>query len=312
MKILLVNHEKSQCGVYEIGKRIYEIFDKSILDVKYFELPVQNNKTYIDLIELNQPDVILYNYFYITMPYINKDLLSKFPRCKHIGIIHDPLSPNDIDFYNKTFDAWIIHDDTNPINSRKKFTTVRPIRRFQRNNNSESDILNIGSHGFNVSPWKMFDKMIDIIVDEFDTVNINMNITKATFGGKDDDGLFDLWREKTLKKNIHLNITNTYFESEEDVINFLSKNDLNMYFYNPPSPYIGVGGSADLAISSQSSLVVNSSYMYRHIHQHLGYFEEQNNLKYFLKNKNKVKNIYDTWSPQKMSEDYKKMIENIL
>jgi hypothetical protein len=312
MKILLLNHQKSQCGVYEIGKRIHSLLDKSILDVKYFELPVYNNKTYIDLMELNQPDVVLYNYYNATLPYINKQLLKLFPKTKHIGIIHDPLSPDDINFYNYTFDAWIIHDDTNPIQSETKFTTIRPIRRYERTNDLNSGILNIGSHGFSVSPWKMFDHMIDIIHHEFDEVIINMNITQATFGGKDDSDIFNSWRNKITKKNVKLNITNDYFDTEKEVIDFLSKNDLNMYFYNPHSPYIGVAGSADLAISSQSSLVVNSAYMYRHIHKHLDYYENHNNLTYFLNNKNKVKDLYELWNPRKMTEDYKKMIETIL
>lgn len=311
MKILLLNHEKSQCGVYEIGKRIHDILDKNILDVKYFELPTSNKKTYIDLIELNQPDIILYNYYLSTLPYINKNLLNLFPKIKHIGIIHDPLSPADIDFYNYTFDAWIIHDDTNTSIGKNKYTTIRPIRRYIKNDNTSNGIINIGSHGFSVSPWKMFDHMIDIIHQEFDEVNINMNITQATFGGRDDSDIFKSWCDKITKNNVNLNITNTYFDTETKVIDFLSKNDLNMYFYNPPNPHIGVAGSADLAISSQSSLVVNSAYMYRHIHKHLDYYEKYNNLKHFLTNKNKIKDLYDLWNPQKMTEDYKKMIEDI-
>ena len=40
MSILYINHSKSQCGVYEIGKRIYDLLDKNILQFKYFENPV--------------------------------------------------------------------------------------------------------------------------------------------------------------------------------------------------------------------------------------------------------------------------------
>ena len=121
----------------------------------------------------------------------------------------------------------------------------------------------------------------------------------------------DFTKTKITKKNVQLNITSDYLETENDVIKFLSKNDLNVYFYNPPHPYVGVGGSADLALSSQSGLVVNSSYMYRHFHNHLGYFEQHNSFKHFLQEKNKVINLYNLWTPDKMTEDYKKMIEVI-
>lgn len=310
MNILFINHSKSQCGVYEIGKRIYELLDKTILPLIYFETPVYGIKEYRNIMDEIKPSYVIYNYYPGTLPYINKQLFREYPNVKHIGIIHDPLTPQMIYFYNTTFDCWIIHDETNTTISNNKFTTVRPIRRFKKSKKN-NNILNIGSHGFSVSPWKMFDKMIQLIHDEFDEVNINMNITQATFGGTNDSHKFEEWKKIITKKNVNLNITNTYFETEHDVIEFLSNNDLNMYFYNPPHQFVGVGGSADLAISSQSSLVVNNTYMYRHIHKHVGYFEQFNNLNYFLHNHSKINEIYNLWSPEKMTYDYKKMIESL-
>lgn len=310
MSIIYINHSQSQCGVYEIGKRIYELFDKSKLPIKYFETPINGLTEYMNIMEEHNPKYVLYNYYPGTLQYIHKGLLEKYPNAKHYGIIHDPLTPEMVSFYNYTFDKWIIHDDTNETIGDNKFRTIRPIRRFTKpatNNN----VLNIGSHGFSVSPWKMFDKMIELIHNEFDEVNINMNITQATFGGNNDDYNFLKWRELISKQNVNLNLTNTYFKTEDEVISFLSKNDLNVYFYNPPNQFIGVGGSADLAVSSQSSLVVNDTYMYRHFHNHIGYFEQTNNLKSFLTNQDKVKEIYELWSPERMTDDYIKMIESL-
>lgn len=310
MSIIYINHSQSQCGVYEIGKRIYELLDKSKLPIKYFETSIDGLFEYLTIMEEHNPKYVLYNYYPGTLQYIHKGLLEQFPNTKHIGIIHDPLTPEMISFYNYTFDRWIIHDDTNETISDIKFTTIRPIRRFDKPKNS-NNILNIGSHGFSVSPWKMFDKMIELVHNEFDEVNINMNITQATFGGDNDDYNFLKWGELITKQNVNLNLTNTYFKTEDEVISFLSKNDLNMYFYNPPHEFIGVGGSADLAVSSQSSLVVNNTYMYRHFHNHIGYFEQTNNLKSFLTNQDKVKEIYNLWSPERMTDDYIKMIESL-
>ena len=310
MSIIYINHSQSQCGVYEIGKRIYELLDKSKLPIKYFETSIDGLFEYLTIMEEHNPKYVLYNYYPGTLQYIHKGLLEQFPNTKHIGIIHDPLTPEMISFYNYTFDRWIIHDDTTETISDIKFTTIRPIRRFDKPKNS-NNILNIGSHGFSVSPWKMFDKMIELVHNEFDEVNINMNITQATFGGDNDDYNFLKWGELITKQNVNLNLTNTYFKTEDEVISFLSKNDLNMYFYNPPHEFIGVGGSADLAVSSQSSLVVNNTYMYRHFHNHIGYFEQTNNLKSFLTNQDKVKEIYNLWSPERMTDDYIKMIESL-
>jgi hypothetical protein len=310
MDIVFINHQKSQCGVYEIGKRIHELFDQNILNIKYFETGVYDEKLFREIIENENPKYVICNYYPDTLKYINKNLFNSYSNIKFIGIIHDLLHPHMIDFYDSLFDCWIIHDTTNMIQSKKKFTTIRPIRRFEKKP-IENKILNLGSHGFGVSPWKMFDSIISKIHDEFDEVNINMNITQATFGGADDSYKFQIWKNIIKKENVSLNITNTYFENEIDLINFLSKNDLNIYFYNPHNEYVGVGGSADLAISSQSSLVVNKTHMYRHIHEYLGYYEQKNNLKEFLNNKNIVSQMYEDWNPHKMTIDYKKMIESI-
>lgn len=310
MDIIFINHQKSQCGVYEIGKRIFELFDKNILPVKYFETGVNDEKHFREIIENENPKYVICNYYPDTLKYINKNLFDSYSNIKFVGIIHDLLHPHMIDFYNSLFDCWIIHDTTNPIVSKKKFTTIRPIRRFEKQS-SDNKILNLGSHGFGVSPWKMFDSIISKVHDEFDEVNINMNITQATFGGSDDNDKFQLWRSIIKKDKINLNITNTYFENEIDLIEFLSKNDMNIYFYNPHNEYVGVGGSADLAISSQTSLVVNGTHMYRHIHEYLGYYEQKNNLKEFLNNKNIVGQMYEDWNPHRMTIDYKKIIENL-
>jgi hypothetical protein len=310
MEIIFINHEKSQCGVYEIGKRIYELIDKDIINLKYFEVPVYGIENFRNILESEKPKYIIYNYYPHTLAFLSKKILNEYTNIKHVGIIHDPLDPHHIGLFDSLFDAWIIHDTTNTINSNKKFKTIRPIRRYDKLNNN-NEILNIGSHGFSVSPWKMFDKIIEQINNDFDVVKINMNITQATFGGINDINKFNSWRKIITKSNVILNITNNYYDSEYDVIDFLAKNDLNIYFYNAPSPYVGVGGSADLAISAQSNLVVNNTHMYRHIHEYLGYFEQGNNLNNFLNNKNIVKSMYDDWNPQVMTNDYKKMLESI-
>lgn len=310
MDIIFINHQKSQCGVYEIGKRIHELLDTKVINSKYFEVPIHSITDFRNIIESENPKYIIYNYYPATLPFLTKNLVNEYPNIKHIGIIHDPLDPHHINLFDTLFDAWMIHDTTNESYSVKKFKTVRPIRRYVKTK-EENTILNVGSHGFSVSPWKMFDKIIQQVHNDFDVVKINMNITQATFGGRNDIDIFNSWKKIISKSNVELNITNTYFESEFDLINFLSKNDLNVYFYNAPSPYVGVGGSADLAISAQSGLVVNNTHMYRHIHEYIGFFNENSKLTEFLNNKNLVRKMYDDWNPEVMSYDYLKMLQSL-
>lgn len=308
-QIVFLNHKPSQCGVYEIGKRIHSLLTIGGVNSVYIE--IDGEQEYRNSIEEHHPDYIIYNYFPGTMPFLNTQLIFNFDKCKHLAIIHDPLEPNFIKAIEQTFDAWIIHDDTNKINSHNKFLTVRPISRFARESPVSFDKISIGSHGFNCSPWKMYDRVLKLINDSFNNIEINLNISQATFGHSQQLSQIEEWKKNVSKSDIRLNITNTYFKTELELIQFLAKNTMNIYFYDSSqSPYFGVGGSADLAISAQSSLCVNSTYMYRHIHKHLGFFEEYQNFDTFIKNADEVKKLYEEWSPQNMANGYIKMLES--
>lgn len=305
--ILFLNHNKSQCGVYEIGKRIYGLISPYI-PMDYFEIPndCPQAKKYLDVVDKFSPNKIIYNYYPGTMPWLNCELMS-YTRADHYAIIHDPLDPGFIQQVTNSFRAWMIHDQTNMLPSRNKFKTFRPIPRFE-NKNPPTKMLTIGSHGFNISPWKMFDKMISIINEQVSCASINFNITNATFGGGGiNDRIIDQWRKLITKKDIYLNVTTEYFPEESDVINFLAKNTINMYFYNPPHPFIGVGGSADLAVAAQTSLVVNDTYMYRHLHEKLGFYN--NDLLEKTHNRSKVIELYNEWNPEAIAKDYKDMLQ---
>jgi len=307
--IVFLNHFKWQCGIYEIGKRIHSLLWQGGLETEYIEVPVDGLTDYIIRISESNPSKIIYNYYPGTMLFLNKSNLNVFPHIKHYGIIHDPLDPSFIASVDDMFDAWIIHDQTNPIPSSKKFKTFRPIPRYERKE-FNSNKISIGSHGFNCSPWKMFGESINIIQSEFDEVDININIPKATFASDEQNNFHQIseWQQSITKSGVNLNITNDYFETENQLIEFLSKNDMNVYFYNPPGPHVGVGGSADLAVASQSSLVVNDSYMYRHFHESLGFYQAGGSIKEFLNNRDKVRGIYEEWSPEALAEDYKRML----
>jgi hypothetical protein len=311
MKILFLNHRKSQCGVYEIGKRIFSLLDQNILPAIYQE--VENINEYFNIVDTYSPDIIIYNYVGATMPFLNSFVVSNCVKIKHIGIIHDSF--NFIPEVESIFDCWIVHDLTDKTPStKKKFTTVRPICRFNRTKEIDFDNITIGTHGFPVSPWKMYDTIVEYVNYAFDKATINMNLPVATFGGtlEQAQNVANLCKSKITKPHIILNITHDYFETEEELIERLSTNTMNAYFYNDKVyNNLGIAGSADLAISSQSSLAVNSAYMYRHINTKLGSCTKDN-IHEFLNNYKEVKKLYDEWSPERMTNDYKQMIESII
>jgi hypothetical protein len=313
MKILFINHKKCQCGVYEIGKRIFGLFNQDILPIVYEE--VENQGEFHFVVRTHKPDVILYNYYSLTLPFIDSLVTKLLPKIKHIAIVHDQLRFPYLAEIENIFDAWIIHDETNPIVSSKKFKTIRPIPRYTRTKEIDFDNISIGTNGIISSQWKMYDTIVEYINATFDNITINMNLTLGNALGKADPKTAiaeaDKCRAKVTKPGINLNITHDYLPTEMDVIEWLSKNTMNIYFFNPPILGVGVGGSPDLAIAAQSSLAVNDSYMLRHIHTKLGVCNK-NNISQFIHNSEQVKSLYNEWTPERMTNDYKKMIETIL
>ncbi|MDD5650802.1 MAG: hypothetical protein PHF86_10380 [Candidatus Nanoarchaeia archaeon] len=311
--ILFVNHQKSHCGVYEIGKRIFNLIDQKIIPLIYLE--TDNSQKILNAIEEYSPIAIIYNYFFATMPFVNESFTKKIlsgKNIKHIAIHHDPMGQKDIINLEKVFDYWIIHDDTNTIPSPTKFLTVRPILRYERKGEPNLEKISIGTHGLIASHWKMYDTIVEYINNAFDEVTINMNLGVATFGKNLNEvvKVANMCRAKVRKPGIKLNIIHDYFPTEIELVDWLAKNTMNIYFYNA-NPGAGVGGSADLAISAQSSLAINDTYMFRHISNHLGICS-QNTLKNFLGNYNEVRRLYQEWSPERITNDYKKMLESVL
>ena len=60
MRILFINHKKSQCGVYNYGKRLFDIWKKSLaIDFDYIEIDSLEEYNNIEFSDYNY---IVYNY----------------------------------------------------------------------------------------------------------------------------------------------------------------------------------------------------------------------------------------------------------
>ena len=311
MNVLYVNHAVKACGVYQIGLRIAGFLSPSTrYRVVYQE--VSSAEQLIAAINETQSPVVIYNFFTATLPFINPELTTQLRRAgiTQYAIIHDPMDAAFMQFVEATFDYWIVHDPTNPIPSFKKFTTCRPVPRFAPAPPPEK--ISFGSHGFGISPWKAFDFIVAVVNNEYDEAIINFNIGLAAFGDRDGTVAVQ-WRElcqkQITKPGIQLNITHDFLETEEDMIRFLQKNTVNLYFVRDPPGYAGPAGSADLAIASQRALVVNNGYMYRHLFTQIGAYGINGNLQSLCQNEKKVGQLYRDWSPERVRADYERMLD---
>ena len=102
MNILIINHDVKQCGVYQYGKRVGNILEKSdkhnfvYLELNSYEQFNQNLKKY-------NPEFIIYNWTGGTLPWITPDTVSDLRKQN----IHQFLLVHNESNYSQFFDGYL-------------------------------------------------------------------------------------------------------------------------------------------------------------------------------------------------------------
>jgi hypothetical protein len=232
-KILVVSHKKAQCGVYEFGKDLVDV----LCDSKKYEFIRAECSSLDELykyIKENNPSVIIYNYYPLTMPWITERVLPilyknniysiKIPQ---IGIIHESaqnvvdaatayknkyIFGNYIRLVNTLFDFYIAPDPTLLLRNPLVYKTGRLVKKYQ-NNFSTGLKPTIGSFGFG-TPTKGFENIIKLVQQEFDDAIIRLNIPTADFVDKNGivaKSIEEKCKKLLIKPGIKLEITHNFF-----------------------------------------------------------------------------------------------------
>lgn len=287
MKIYFINSKVKNCGVYQYGLRIWDALKKTNLDIKYFE--IQSKEEFLSLcIDKNNVSVIFFNWIEGgpggPFGWLDANVLTeiKLLGIKTISILHTD-KPTKMDLF--------ISQD--PLRSN----LPRPLYNFDKTKpRPDNKILNIGSFGF-AGHHKNFPKIVKTVNDQFDECVINLNITNAHYGDQDSSCLNQVVkniRDIELKPGIQLNITNDFL-SNEDLLEFVHKNDLIVFTY---SQLQDISSVVDYVISTATPIAVTNIGAFKHI-----YREEIDIEKYSLKdilnynlNTNFIHDLRDKWS----------------
>lgn len=266
MNVLFLNHKIQQCGVYQYGKRLYDILKKS--GMTYVEIDGVND--YIYAIEKYSPHSIIYNYHQSTMPWLNYSTIQK--KVKNIGIPHE--SPEGL------FD--IICDIDPTINdTERRISIPRPI--FENVDNllkdyippqtikdfieySEEGVPIFGSFGFGCL-HKGFYKIVQIINEQYESAIIKLIIPGAYFDINRENTIYNMKKMcegVSIKSTIKIMITHE-FVSNEDLLLFLKSNTMNLFLYDKLEGR-GISSVIDYALSVKVPLGISDSYMFRHIY----------------------------------------------
>lgn len=255
--ILFLNHKIQQCGVYQYGKRLFDILEKEIYTYKEIDC----YEEYIRIIEDVTPVSIIYNYHQSTMPWLNKDTIQHI--VKNIGIPHE--SPEHL------FDIVCNIDPTAP-ESGTRYSLPRPIyEHFEKKTNhfidmyQDSGLPIFGSFGFGFQN-KGFYKIVQMVNQQYDHAIIKFVIPKAHF----DPDPYTVIRmkqmciQKNVKPGIQLLFCHDFFSNDE-ILTFLESNTMNIFLYDTMHGR-GISSAIDYSLSVKKPIGISDSYMFRNIY----------------------------------------------
>lgn len=278
MNILFLNHKRHQCGVYQYGKRLYNILKKTE-NINYIYKEVDCIEEYYRILqELTELHGILYNYHSGTMGWLHQDSIQR--KILNIGITHEAqyylLVPGFI------FDKICHINPDDHGNGVTTFSIPRPI--FENvdeilircpvgsdsindfiTSYTDTDIPIFGSFGFGFDN-KGFTKIINLVNDSYDTAVIKFVIPSADFDPDYNrtNTIYQACMSIPRKDGITLLISHDFL-SNEDLLRFLKSNTMNIFMYDSMVGR-GISSTIDYALSVKKPLGISDSYMFRNIY----------------------------------------------
>lgn len=299
MKVLIVNHKQQQCGVYQFGKRIYELAktsDNIVYD--YIEADTFNEFE----AGLGDHEIILYNWYPVTMPWLSDGWIDKNKRFKHLFLFHDGNIKH-------TFDKYIFSgSEGKDINIPEERTAIVPRPLFFYDGDYQTNsVITIGSFGF--GGWqKGFTRLVEMVNNEFEEAVINIQMPFAYFGdrfGVETRKIAEACRKLNTNPKITLNIDHTFLSNEE-TLKFLARNDINLFLYKSSNQ--GLSSVIDYALSVKRPLGITNDSMFKHMYKD-DICIDKHSIRELIEGGTKpLEEFYNKWNPSKFSIEMDKVI----
>jgi SAM-dependent methyltransferase len=284
--ILFVTHKPKQCGVYEFGKKIFEVVSSST-QFKFIKAECNSLDELQRAAATHQPEFIIYNYHPTVLPWlctkISKGLYRNNIagiRAIQVGVIHEvtqAVADKATGYRNKfilgpsqrklncLFDYYIAADPTLLLKNPLVYKTGRLVPPFQKP--AVSPIVpTFGSFGF-ATPKKGFEKVVEKVQEEFDHAIIRLNMPAADFGDADGANakrIAENCRTLITKPGISLEVSHDFL-NEEQLLTFLAGNSMNVFLYEDTQGR-GISSAIDNALAVKKPIAVSGSPMFRHVH----------------------------------------------
>lgn len=305
MKVLLVNHLQQRCGVYQHGWRMAQALLKdNRYESEYLETNDQNE--FIATVQRFDPDFIMYNWHTATLQWFTPQISYQI-KAKQLIFHHENEIP-----YHLNSNAIIMADMTdNPM--ANIYGLPRTLPKSTSLINVKNDIVTIGSFGFGFEN-KGFERVCQKVCNEYDNAVINLHITAAFFG--DDAGIMasnlsNRCLQIINKPGVTLNVTN-HFVSDDQLVAFLGKNDINLFLYNYEDNR-GLSSAIDYAVAAGKPFGVSNSTMFRHVLEIFPQVNaEINSIKNILEFENAPAMYFNAeWSDEKLKDKFYYILEEV-
>jgi hypothetical protein len=267
-KIGFKTSESAHCGVGILADLTSSIVQKSTKH-NFIPLFVDSQNELDTLIEYHDPDVIIYSYHTGTTKWIDDDALRiKWWRIKHIMIHYDIHQSVADSFCPSLFNGfkYIITDDVTVTSNKNVFVVPRSLPTDEAYKNTvPNDPPIIGYQGFAL-PHKGINNIAHTVQDEFDEATIRLHMPSSYFvdpNGHRTASQIDQINRIIHKPGIKVEI-DTEFLSTEDIVGWLSQNDINCYF-NDYLDGAGIASSPDYALSARKPIAITKSFQLRHL-----------------------------------------------
>lgn len=298
MKVLFLNHTQPVCGVYQFGKRVYELA-KNSATVEYVYRELESSDEYISYLSQEKPDVVLYNWYPVTMGWLSEEMVIRNKDVKHFFLFHDG-------HIRQNFDKYIFSGaEGKDIILTKEKTSMIPRPLFEyKGDYPENETVTIGSFGF--GGWqKGFTSLVERVNYQFSKAIINIQMPFAYFGdryGNETRKIADQCRQLNINSNIELNIDHTFL-SNEDTLRFLAGNDLNVFMYQSQNQ--GLSSVIDYALSVKRPIAITNDSMFKHIYK--PELDVNNRSLKKLVITDYPQEFYDKWNPNNFSKEMDKI-----
>ena len=332
-KILFVSHKKAQCGVYEFGKNITDVLQHS-KRYQFIRVECSSLAELQTAIAENSPVGIIYNYYPSVLPWLTTIIGHKLYKSNiatipipQIGIIHE-ITQHVADtatnykkkflfgsvshLINSLFDYYIAPDPTLLLRNPYVYKTGRLIPLYQNKFHLSSKPV-IGSFGFGTSK-KGFEKIVQLVQQEFDEAVIRFNIPAADFGDKNGVNarvIAEKCKALIIKPGIQLIVTHDFLDNKA-MLDFLAKNTINVFLYEDATSR-GLSSTVDNAMSVQRPVAVSDGAMFRHVFDaEPSVCVTRNNLKTIIQNGfAPLQKYYNEWNTENLLWEYERILNSV-